>query len=174
MSNTLRKINAQIAGIRGRTTGFREATQKTAVAIVEFAAGEGDGNVTPALALCAAVGFASDRVKLIQWFALAGISITYTSDVTKRRVGTFKVGAKGYRPLSVEVAKSNNYWEIGKDDDKLTEDMTSGAANDRVLKLAKYFQKRLDAGEVPANDIDNVKAKIVALRNVATVTAVAA
>lgn len=172
MSNRGKKIDALIRGIAQRTVKFREAVQSCAVLIVEEA--KETDNCSRALSLASAVGMASDRVKLIQFFALCGINVTYTSDASKRSVRLFKVGSKGYRPLSVETANSLKYWEVGKDDDALTEDMTSGAANDRVLKLAKYFQKRLDAGEVAANDIDNVKAKIIALRNVATVTAAAA
>ena len=61
--------------------------------------------------------------------------------------------------------------EGGDDDDEITEDLTSGEANSLILKLAKKLAKRLDAGEVAANDKDAVTAKIAALRSAATLAA---
>lgn len=170
MSNRGKKIDALIRGIATRSVKFREAVQSCAILIVEEA--KETDNCSRALSLAAAVGMASDRVKLIQWFAIVSpINVTFTSDVEKRRVGLRKLDSKGYMPFDVDKAKALNYWEVGKSDDDLTEELTSGEANTLILKLVKKLQGRLDKGEVAANDKDNVIAKIAALKSAATAVA---
>jgi hypothetical protein len=168
--SALKKIDAQIRGISTRSSAFRGAVQACAVAIVEHAKDSGD--CSRALTLCAAIGMASDRVKLINWFGLVSpINVTFTSDVTKRRVGLRKSDSKAYNPFNVEKAKALLYHEVGKSDDELTEEMTAGAVNTLILKLAKKLRREMDEGHVAANDKDAVAAKIVALEQAAVAVA---
>lgn len=170
MSKQGKKIDAMIRGIAQRTTNFRDAVQGCAVAIVEHAKDTND--CSRALALVAAVGMASDRVKLIQWFGIVSpINVTFTSDVAKRRVSLRKLDAKGYMPFDVARAKELRYHTVGKTDDDITEELTSGEANTLILKLVKKLQGRLDKGEVAANDKEAVEAKIVALKAAAVAVA---
>jgi hypothetical protein len=173
-SNTmsqLKKIDALIRGIGQRSVSFRNAVQTAAVLVVEHAKDSND--CSRALSLVAAVGMASDRVKLIQWFGLVSpINVTFTSDVTKRRVGLRKSDSKAYNAFNIDKAKSLNYWEVGKSDDDMTEELTSGAVNTLILKLVKKLRREMDEGHVAANDKDAVEAKITALQS--AVNAVAA
>lgn len=116
---------------------------------------------------------ASDRVKLIQWFGLVSpINITYTADVSKRRVSLRKdTTSKAYNPFDVTKAKATLYHTVGKSDDEITEELTSAETNSLLLKLAKKLAKRLEAGEVAANDVDKVTAKIAGLRQLAAIAA---
>lgn len=165
-----KKIDSLIRGIAARTIAYREAVQAAAVMIVEHAKDTND--CSRALKLVAAVGMASDRVKLIAWFGLvAPINITFTSDVTKRRVGLRKTDSKAYNPFNIDMAKATKYWTVGKSDDDQTEEMTAGAVNTLILKLAKKLRRELDEGHVAANDKDAVTAKIAALEQAAVAVA---
>jgi hypothetical protein len=172
MSNTnmKKKIAANIAGIARRGKALRESVQTTAVMIVEHAKATND--CSQALSLVAAIPMASDRVKLIAWFGLVSpINVTFTADVAKRRVGLRKPDQKAYKAFDVAKAKTLMYWEVGKSDDELTEELTSAAVNTLILKLAKKLRGQLDEGKVAANDKDAVVAKITALEKAATAVA---
>jgi len=170
VKNNGKKIDALIRGIGKRSVSLREAVQACAVLIVEHAKDTND--CSRALALVTAVGMASDRVKLIQWFGMVSpINITFTADVTKRRVGLRKNGMTNYAPFDLPKARSLSYWTVGTDDDKQTEELTSASVNTAILKLAKRLQSNLDKGRVAANDTDSVVAKIAALRQAAVAVA---
>jgi hypothetical protein len=169
MSN-LKKIDANIRGIAKRGQAMRVSVQATAEMIVAHAKDTND--CSRALNLVAAVPMASERVKLIQWFALVSpINVTFTADVTKRRVGLRKSDSKGYNAFNIERAKVLSYWTVGKDDDTATEELTSAAVNSLIAKLAKKLRRELDEGHVAANDKAAVKAKIAALDSVTAVAA---
>lgn len=170
MSNMLKKIDANIRGITTRGAAFRATVQATAILIVEHAKEHGD--CSRALKLVTAIPMASDRVKLINWFGLVSpINVTFTSDVTKRRVGLRKNDSKAYNPFDMNKAKALNYWEVGKSDDDATEELTSSAVNTLILKLAKKLRREMDEGHVAANDKDAVTAKIAALEQAAVAVA---
>lgn len=169
-NNRGKKIDALIRGIATRSVSFREAVQNCAVMIVEEA--KDTNNCSRALTLCAAVGMASDRAKLINWFTLVSpINVTFTSDVAKRRVGLRKSDSKAYNPFNVELAKATLYHTVGKSDDDLTEELTSGQVNTLILKLAKKLRREMDEGHVAANDKEAVTAKIAALEQAAIAVA---
>lgn len=166
----LKKIDALIRGIGQRSVSFRNAVQACAVLIVEHAKDSND--CSRALKLVASVGMASDRVKLIQWFGLVSpINVTFTSDVTKRRVGLRKSDSKAYNPFDVDKAKATSYWTVGKSDDDMTEEMTAAAVNTLIGKLAKKLRRELDEGHVAANDKDAVVKKIAAIEAAMAVAA---
>lgn len=167
---TLKKIDANIASIKRRGTALRVSIAATALMVMEHAKNHGD--TSRALKLVEAIHTASERVKLIQWFnAFSPINVTFTADASKRKVGLLSPDAKKYNAFDLDGAKANPYYNWGKSDDEQTEALTSAETNTSILRLASRFQKRLDAGEVAANDRENVIAKVQALRQAAVAVA---
>lgn len=171
MNTELKAIDTKIASIRRRTTTLRADIAAVALLIMTHAKEHGD--CSRALRIVEAVPQASERVKLINWFkAFSPINVSWNADASKRRVGYNKPTATSYNEFNLDGAKANVYYEFGKTDDEETAALLDGpGANTFILKLADRMQKRVDKGEVAANDKDNVIAKIAALRQAATAVA---
>lgn len=173
MNTALKAIDTKIASIRRRTGTLRSDIAACALLIMSHSKEHGD--CSRALRLVEAVPMASERIKLMTWFRdFSPINVTWNADASKRRVGYLPSTAKNFNEFNIDGATANPYFEYGKSDDQQTADLLAADLNDKALALAKRFEKALGEGKVAANDVDNVKAKIIALRNVATVTAVAA
>ena len=168
-NSNLKKIDALIRSIGTRGTTLRETIQSAACLIVAHAKESND--CSRALTLCAAVAFASDRVKLIQWFGMVSpINVTFTADPAKRKVRLRQVGSPAYVAFNVEKAKALNYWTVGKSDDELTEAMTTAEVNSMILRLAKRIRKELaERHAASGNDNSAITAKLAALEAVTTV-----
>ena len=164
-------IDTKIASIRRRGTTLRGDTQKCAVLIMEHAKETGD--CSRALRLVEALTSASERVMLIDWFKnYSPINVTWNKDAGKRRIGYNKPDAKAYNAFNLDGARANNYFDVVKSDDEQTANLLDApGANTFILALAERMQKRVDKGEVAANDKDNVVSKIAALRLAAVAVA---
>lgn len=175
MNTELKAIDSKIAGIRRRGTTLRSDAAECAVMIMDHANTHGD--CSRALRLVEALPFASERVKLINWFkAFSPINVTWNAEASKRKVGYNKPDAKSYNAFNLDGAKANPYYEYGavSDDDETAKLLGTADVNSDILRLADREQRRVDNGLIAANDKEAVIAKIAALRNVATVTAAAA
>lgn len=171
MDTELKAIDTKIASIRKRVGTLR--TDIAACAVLIMAHAKEHGDCSRALRLVEVVPMASERVRLINWFkAFSPINVSWNAEASKRRVGYNKPDAKAYNDFNLDGAKANPYYDFGKSDDDETADMLDSAgANTFILRLADKMQKRIDKGEVAANDKDNVIAKIAALRQAATAVA---
>ena len=105
----LKQIDAKIRTIKASSTKLAANVQEVAVAIIEHAAGPGNGDVTRALALVQAIGTASNQRKLIFWF---GYFANIGMDVNNNKVRRLKAGGSTYRDCGnggydIEGAKAN-------------------------------------------------------------------
>lgn len=106
----LAAIDRSIAQIRGNLDGLNDRIQETAVAIVEHAAGKGNGDVSRALTLCQAI--ASKRTLnvnyLVGYFAyFAGTNV----NLRKPSVSLFSKDSKKQRGFDVDGARANKWFE---------------------------------------------------------------
>jgi hypothetical protein len=132
--------------------------QETAVGIIEHSMATGD--CTAALRLVQAMPKSARRGLLINWFAKYS---PIGMNVGTGKVGLNKPEAKLYRPYDIEGARANNWFEGGEADNENLPDTTLEAANKMIFAVAAKLQKKLDNGEVAANDRDAVVQRIADL-----------
>lgn len=105
----LKQIDARIRGIKTSVTKLASNVQEVAVAIIEHAAGPGNGDVTLAIQLVRAIGTGANQRKLIFWF---GYFANIGMDVANNKVRRLKEGSQNYRDCGnggydIEGAKAN-------------------------------------------------------------------
>lgn len=154
-----KKIDAAIAAVKASGAAFNSLVHDTAVAILEHAQKTGD--CTRALALVEAMPKSTKRGAVIGWFAdYSPIGM----NVKERKVRFHKPEAKAYRPFDVKKAKANPWFERDEVKKEDLPDTTLEQAHKYVFQLAAKLQKRLDEGEVAANDREAVGAVILDLK----------
>ena len=107
-------IDKAIKAIAGVGANLNERVQETAVAIVEHAAGAGNGDVSRALTLCQTVAKMRtlDVGFLVGWFAaFAGTNV----QLKKGTVSLFAKDSKKQRGFRVDEARANNWYEAFND-----------------------------------------------------------
>ena len=147
--NTLKKIDAGIAQVKASGAAFNALVHTVACAILVHAQKTGD--CTRALALVEAMPKSTKRAAVIGWFAdYSPIGM----NVKERKVRFHKPEAKLYRPFDVAKAKANPWFERDEVKKEDLPDTTLEQAHKYVFQLAAKLQKRIDEGEVAANDRD--------------------
>lgn len=147
-------IDKAIKAIAGVGANLNERIQDTAVAIVEHAAGAGNGDVSRALTLCQTVArFRSlDVGFLVGYFAaFAGTNV----NLKKATVNLFSKDSKKQRGFRVDEARANNWFDAIDEDGKRApwyqgpdrppfQPDTIGDLMDYYIKTGKRLLERLD------------------------------
>ena len=166
----LAAIDRNIKAVTGVMDNLNDRVQDIAVAIVEHAAGDGNGDVSRALTLCQAI--AKRRTLqvnfLIGWFRYFGnCNINLNANDGAGRVSLIKRDATGYRGFDVDGARANNWYDAFKADGERSnwyagpapqeyKPLTIGDLAMRMQNFSKNTTKLLDATkevngkEVPA------------------------
>lgn len=110
----LAAIDRAIKSIAGVATNLNERVQETAVAIVEHAAGAGNGDVSRALTLCQAVKRTRtlNASFLVGFFsAFAGTNVNLRGNDGKGTVNLYARDSKKQRGFQVDEARANNWFD---------------------------------------------------------------
>ncbi len=159
----LKTIDSNIGLILKSGAELNDLIQNTAVGILLHA--EKHGDCTRALKLVQAMPKSFRRNLLIGWFA------TYSPigmNVTTGKCGLHREGSKLYNPYDVKQAAITPWYNQPQTAAEDLVDTTVADVKEATSRLAKRYQKKLDAGEVANDDF----AAVTAL--VATLTAAAA
>lgn len=156
---TLKVIDRNIALVRTSGNAFNALVQSTIIAVLLHAQATGD--CTRALALVNAMPKSTKRGAVINTFAdFSPIGM----NLSKGNVGFHKEGSKLYKPFDIKGAIANPWFERDEVKKEDLPDTTLEQAHKYVFQLAAKLQKRVDAGEVAANDKDAISATIVDLK----------
>jgi hypothetical protein len=158
----LKKIDQNIKLVKRDGAAWNLLVHTTAVAILVHAQETGD--CTRALALVEAMPKSVKRAALIEWFAeYSPIGM----NVKERKVRFHKPDAKAYNPFDVEKAEANPWHERDSVKKEDLPDTTLEEAHKKLFKLAAAFEKRLDDGEVAANDREAIAGVVADLKALA-------
>lgn len=159
----LKKIDANIALVKVNGLAFNLLVHDTIIGILVHAQATGD--CTRALALVNAMPKSTKRGAVINTFAdYSPIGM----NVKEQKVRFHKPEAKAYKPFDIKAAKANPWYER---DEVKTEDLpdtTLEQAHKYIFQLAAKLTKRLDNGEVAANDRDAIVGVITDLKALGT------
>ena len=158
----LKGIDTLIGTVRKTGQEFNLLVHQAICSIIAHAQATGD--CTRAIKLVEAMPKSTKRAAVINSFAdYSPIGMNLSTG----KCSFQKEGSKLYRPFNLEAAKANPWYdrpEVQKEELPVT----LAEVNKMVFALATRLQKKLDAGEVPANDVEPVTAQIVALKAVGT------
>lgn len=159
--NTAAGLTAGIAWVRTTGKKFDATVHEIAVACLVHAKDHGD--CTFALKLYNAMPKSGKRVALIKWFDRYSPIAVNPKD---NKVGLRKVDAKAYMPFDIDGARAIPFFDMDKknEDNELAALLGVGDFNDKVIKLADYFEGRVKAGKVKDEDKATVLAKVKAIR----------
>jgi len=159
----LKAIDRNIKLVKTNGVKWNMLVHVTAVAILEHALAHGD--CTRALALVEAMPKSSKRGSLIEWFSeYSPIGM----NVKERKVRFHKPEAKAFRPFAIDKAKDNPWYDRDSAQKEDLPDTTLEQAHKYIFQLAAKLQKRLDEGEVAANDTAAIEGVIVDLKALGT------
>ena len=117
----LRQIDAAIRGIHKRYENARDAVQTVAVAIVEHAAGKGNGDCSRAANLCRALPNHLRR-SLVVWFQqVSPINVTMGKTAKDDTSRLRKDDSKLYNPFNIDKARALNWYDNPNDDNPADE-----------------------------------------------------
>jgi hypothetical protein len=158
----LKEIDRNIKAVKRNGVAWNNLVHTTAVAILSHAQEHGD--CTRALALVEAMPKSTKRAALIEWFAeYSPIGM----NVKERKVRFHKPDAKAYNPFDVEKATDNPWFDRESAKKEDLPDTTLEEAHKKLFKLAASFEKRLDDGEVAANDREAIAGVVADLKALA-------
>lgn len=159
-----------------RTTGAKFDAMVHAIACAILVHAKDTGDCSRMAKLVAAMPKSARRAALIRWTTnFSPIAVSQDSTKNTYRAKLRRIGDKNYNPFNVDGARANPYYDWDKSEDNaLAALLVAGDANEKIIKLADYLQTKVDDGKVKPEDSAAVVAKIAALRQASTVTAVAA
>jgi hypothetical protein len=159
----LKTIDRNIKAVKTNGAKWNLLVHTTAVAILEHALAHGD--CTRALALVEAMPLSTKRASLIEWFAeYSPIGM----NVKERKVRFHKPEAKLYNPFNIDKARDNPWFERDSAKKEDLPDTTLEEAHKKLFKLAAFFQKRLEEGEVANDDREAISGVVTDLKALAT------
>jgi hypothetical protein len=159
----LKKIDANIALVRVNGNAFNVLVHETIIGILEHAQKSGD--CTRALTLVEAMPKSTKRGAVINTFAdYSPIGM----NLKERKVRFHKPDAKAYKPFDIKGAKANPWYEREEVNKEDLPDTTLEQAQKYIFSLASKLQKRVDEGEVAANDREGIESVIVDLKALGT------
>ena len=157
--NTKKGLSDGIKWVRTTGNKFDNTVHLIAVAVVVHAKEHGDCSF--ALRLVEAMPRSARRAALIKWFtAFSPISVTFTKEADKRRVGLRKPGMANFNEYNIEGARANPYYDWDKaEDNALAALLGLGDFNEAVVKLADRMAKAVKDGKVKEEDKEAVLAR---------------
>lgn len=148
---SLKKIDSNIKLIIVNAAKLNERIHDTAVMIAAHANEHGD--CTRALTLVKAMPASMRRTMLVLWFeTFTPIRIKLTAD----KVGMLKADAKTFTPFDLDGGKAKPFYELAEETPEKSYDFD--ALVKLVESLGKQIEKKVEAGKVPANDVEGAMA----------------
>lgn len=158
----LKQIDRNIKLVKTNGAKWNLLVHTTAVAILEHALAHGD--CTRALALVEAMPASTKRGALIDWFAdYSPIGM----NVKERKCAFHKKESKRYKEFDIPTATANPWFERDSVKKEDLPDTTLEEAHKKMFKLANFFKKRLDDGEVANDDREAIEGVIADLNALA-------
>jgi hypothetical protein len=151
-------IDKAIKAIGAVSANLNERVQDVAVAIIEHAAGPGNGDMSRALTLCQTVR----RTRTLNTAFLVGFfrhfgnaNINFNANDGAGKVSLLSKDSKGYRGFDVDGARANNWYEAIDDKGERApwyagpmpaeyQPLTVGDLANRMVNFAKNTAKMLD------------------------------
>lgn len=159
-------INAKIASVRENSAALNTLIHETGLMVMAHAAAYND--CTGAARLVDAMPKSHRRGLVMTWFE------RYSPVIVENKGGEIKAhlakdGSAKHKRYDIDGATANPFYampEVENEPDMFTiED-----ANDAIERIVKRFEKQLKDGNVAADDIETVKARVSALKAIAKVT----